>query len=567
MTMIHTKTPHILLVEDNPGDVRLIEEMIRDSERLLRLGDVDPSATSRLQLHREGEQSAGLEYLDANDVDLVLLDLNLPDSSGIDTLTTISNGTELLPIVVLTGLDDRQLGIDSIKQGAQDYLVKDEVTGDMLLWTVRHALERNRLERNEVRRREQLEVLNDLNEIAQDIIHIVITASTREEIEREICDRLAASDAYRFAWIGETQRGTNEVEPHAAAGAGERYLDSISITIDETATGRGPTGTALRTHEVQVVQDIQTDPNYEPWKELAEQHGYRASIAIPITHEGVLYGVLNVYSGSKNAFSAPEQEVFTRLGESIGHAISAIERKAALVSDVVLELDFKITGIFEELIAFTGTNSGEIRIENVIEFGDEIYGYGTASGFSEPAFSEIVAGADSVKDYCQLPTNSEGDEFKFELALAAARPLVTAATVHSGRIQSMTMTGGELRIVMEFPRGNDTREMVGLVQDHVSEATLVSKRTRQRSSVRGVAEPVLESLTQKQHEAIEKAYTAGYFNWPRTSNANEMAERLGISSATFTQHLRIAERKVFERIFEGKSPDMNENDLQVPPEG
>lgn len=561
--MIFEKTPHILLIEDNSGDVRLIEEIIRDSERLLQLGDVDTSVASRLQLHRERKLSAGLEYLDVNDVDLVLLDLNLPDSSGLDTLTSISDATELLPIVVLTGLDDRRLGIDSIKQGAQDYLVKDEVTGDVLLWTVRHALERNRLERNEVRRREQLEVLNDLNGIAQDIIHIVITASTREEIEREICERLAASDAYRFAWIGEIPRGTHQVEPHAAAGIGDAYLESISITIDDTETGQGPTGTAIRTHEVQVAQDIRTDPDYEPWREQAEQYGYRASIAIPITYKGILYGVLNVYSGSKNAFSEPEQEVFTRLGESIGHAISAIDRKAALVSDVVLELEFQVTGLFEELIEFTSAYSGKVRIENVIRFGDTVYGYGTASNLSESAFREVVARTDSVDDYCQLPTNSDGSEFKFELALTAVRPLVNAAMVHSGRVRSMTITGGGLRIGMEFPRGNDTREMVGLVQAHVSDATLVSKRTRQRSGVHGVAESMLETLTEKQHEAIEKAYLAGYFNWPRTSNAGEMAERLGVSSATFTQHLRIAERKVFERIFEGNSLDEDEDETEL----
>jgi predicted DNA binding protein len=148
----------------------------------------------------------------------------------------------------------------------------------------------------------------------------------------------------------------------------------------------------------------------------------------------------------------------------------------------------------------------------------------------------------------------------------AVRPLFKASTVHGVRIQSLNITGGELRIVLEFPRGNDTREMVGLVQDHLSNATLVSQRTRQRSGEHGIPESVLEDLTEKQQEAIEKAYTTGYFNWPRTSNAGEIAERLGVSSATFTQHLRTAERKIFERIFEEHSADESDTDLVAPPD-
>lgn len=564
--MIPDEEPEVLLIEDNPGDVRLIEEMLRDSEKFLPLGDVIKSNTTHLQLRHEADLSAGLEHLEANDIDVVLLDLNLPDSRGLDTLTAVSDATEMLPVVVLTGLDDRQLGIDSIKRGAQDYLVKDEVTGDTLIWTIHRAIERNRLEHERMRRRKQLEVLNDLNEIAQDVIHIVITTSTRAEIEREICDRLAASDAYRFAWIGETRRGSDQVTPRVAAGVDESYLESISISIDDTETGWGPTGRAVRTQEVQIVQDVQTDPDYEPWRERAETYGYQSSIAVPIVYEGIQYGVLNVYADSPNAFSEPEREVFSRLGDGIGHAISAIERKHALVSDVVLELEFRADGILDELIALSSERSGEIRIEKLTGFGDAVYGYGTVFGISEAEFREAVDGADSVDDYRQLPANLEGSGFEFELSLTAVRPLFETVTAHGGRVRSLHIASGELRVVVEFPRGNDAREMVGLVRDHLSNVSLVSQRTVQRSDGHGDPRSILEALTEKQREALEKAYTAGYFNWPRTSNAGEVAERLGISSATFTQHLRTAERKFFESIFEESSADESDADAVAPPD-
>lgn len=74
---------------------------------------------------------------------------------------------------------------------------------------------------------------------------------------------------------------------------------------------------------------------------------------------------------------------------------------------------------------------------------------------------------------------------------------------------------------------------------------------------------VLASLTEKQREALETAYISGYFNWPRTHNASEISERLGVSSATFTQHLRTAERKFFNVIFEDNVADESDADLTI----
>lgn len=558
---------NILLVEDNPGDVRLIEEMLREGEELLQRVDRDNTREDLPHLHHETRVSDGVEYLESNDVDAVLLDLNLPDSRGLDTLKSVCEVTELLPIVVLTGLDDGQIGINAIQQGAQDYLVKGEVTGDMLVRTIHHAIERSRLEREQRQRQEQLEALNSLNQIAQDVTHIVITTSSREELEREVCDRFASSDTYRFAWIGEIKRGSDQVIPRVAAGVEDSYLESISISIDDDETGRGPTGRAIQTHEVQIVRDIQTDPDYEPWREQADRYGYQSSAAIPIVYEGVRYGVLNVYASSPNAFSDPEVEIFTRLGGGIGHAIAAIERKDALVSDAALELEFQVDGILDELTEFSAEQSGRIQIDNLAVYGDAVYAYGTAFDILETEFRDTIDRADSVDEYRELPANLDDPTFRFEIVLTDARPLCEAVAAHGGKVRSMTITDGELRIVMEYPRGTDTRQMIDLLQEQVSNVSLLSQRMIQRTDgAENDPRSVLGNLTEKQREALETAYIAGYFNWPRTSNASEIAERLGISSATLTQHLRAAERKFFETIFEEKPIDEKETDLAASPE-
>ena len=128
----------ILLVEDNTGDVRLCQEAFVNS------GHVDWA------LHVVGTLGDALERLRRNDIDVVLLDLGLPDSSGIETLTQIQSEFPILPIIVLTGRNDEDQGAEALRRGAQDYLFKTDVwTTDigvsLLRRAVRYAIERAQL--------------------------------------------------------------------------------------------------------------------------------------------------------------------------------------------------------------------------------------------------------------------------------------------------------------------------------------------------------------------------------------------------------------------------------------
>jgi signal transduction histidine kinase len=88
------------------------------------------------------------------------LDLNLPDSTGLDTLESMVSVADNTPIVVLTGLDDQQLGVQAVEEGAQDYLIKDEVSPALLQRTIQYAIERERKQRELRRQNRELAVLN-----------------------------------------------------------------------------------------------------------------------------------------------------------------------------------------------------------------------------------------------------------------------------------------------------------------------------------------------------------------------------------------------------------------------
>jgi len=123
---------HVLLVEDNPGDVRLIREMLAEEpEAPFRLSSVD-----RL--------SRGLEFLTLNETALVLLDLSLPDSHGMETFSRMYAHSPKTPIIVLTGNDDHALALSAVKRGAQDYLVKGKIDRELLQRAMQYAVERKR---------------------------------------------------------------------------------------------------------------------------------------------------------------------------------------------------------------------------------------------------------------------------------------------------------------------------------------------------------------------------------------------------------------------------------------
>lgn len=145
-----TASLKVLLVEDNPGDVRLIRELLAEERGAFELESAD-----RL--------SKGLDRLAASEVKVVLLDLGLPDSQGLETFLELHRRAPDAPTIVLTGLDDQDLALSAVREGAQDYLVKGQVDGAILARAIRYAVERKRAK----------EALEKQNRVLESILHSV----------------------------------------------------------------------------------------------------------------------------------------------------------------------------------------------------------------------------------------------------------------------------------------------------------------------------------------------------------------------------------------------------------
>jgi len=127
------KINNVLLIEDDPADAQLIMEILREEpESAMKIMHVDNLAR-------------GLETLEHGGFDVVLLDLTLPDSSGHNTFAMFAKHVPTMPVIVLTGMDDKEMAIRIVQEGAQDYLVKSLVDYTMLARSIRYAIERKQV--------------------------------------------------------------------------------------------------------------------------------------------------------------------------------------------------------------------------------------------------------------------------------------------------------------------------------------------------------------------------------------------------------------------------------------
>ncbi|MEY2832864.1 MAG: hypothetical protein RLZZ574_2123 [Cyanobacteriota bacterium] len=145
---MNQKLFNVLLVEDNLGDAFLIQEQFKSAK------------TFEYSIVHVDYLAKAIAYLDQCPCDVILLDLSLPDSQGIETLKTIAKKAFQVPIVILTGTNDEELAIQAVRQGAQDYFVKGQVMGQVLVHALHYAIERKLIEEQLKTRTSQLEALN-----------------------------------------------------------------------------------------------------------------------------------------------------------------------------------------------------------------------------------------------------------------------------------------------------------------------------------------------------------------------------------------------------------------------
>jgi PAS domain S-box-containing protein/putative nucleotidyltransferase with HDIG domain len=181
--------------------------------------------------------------------------------------------------------------------------------------------------------RRATEALQHLNRELQALTschQTLLRATDEETLLEEIC-RIACDEAgYRMAWVGYAEHDdAKRVRPVAWAGSEDGYLAAVDITWADSPRGRGPTGSSIRGGKTVYTSDLVQDKRTARWRKLALQHGYRSSIALPLTNEdGETFGALTIYAAEFGAFTPEEQRLLEELTNDLSFGITVLRARA-----------------------------------------------------------------------------------------------------------------------------------------------------------------------------------------------------------------------------------------------
>jgi PAS domain S-box-containing protein len=402
--------------------------------------------------------------------------------------------------------------------------------------------ERVRRERALARRCETLEDLEglvaDINAAGRELVE----GSTRGEIEAAVCASLADSDAYAAAWIGGTDPGEPRVQPREWAGTGTDDVGGVGVEGSAVEA-------ALEDGIPRVTGGEFDDAVVGPLNRGAVEDA-RAAAVVPVAYGETSYGVLVVVTDREAAFGDRERTLLSDLGVRLGHAVTAIERRNLLLADTVVELEFGCTDGDAFLVAATREHDCSCTLEAVVPVGEtSLLFYATLSGAPPDPFLDTAVVAEGVVDARYI--REYDDHSLLEFTVEGDSPALTLTDL-GATIRAAVVEGGTETLRAEIAQEADVRAVVEGVQAAFPDTTLRAKQTVDQpvGTVGEFQSSLSSSLTDKQRAALRAAYFAGYFDWPRGSTAEEVAESMGVSSPTLHNHLRKAERKLLASFFE-----------------
>jgi len=294
----------ILLIEDNPGDARLVKEYLFEK------------SDSGYDFTHVDCLEKGFDLLQRNRANVVLLDLSLPDSHGIETFEKLNDRHPEIPVVVLTGNDDDELAQRAVHLGAQDYLVKNRIDGTILNRVITYAIERNYLNTEFKKLNRTLKVLSKVN-------RTVIRSDNEFDLIKQICEVAVTLGNYPLVWVGYLNGDNGKITNVGHSGTRTDFDDIVKITCSNSGNESCPICQAIEKNSVLVIQDIQ-DSNLDQLKQKTTKLGLKSLIIFPLKINRGLNAAISIYSDEINGFNPNEIDLLTELAGDLAYGIRSI---------------------------------------------------------------------------------------------------------------------------------------------------------------------------------------------------------------------------------------------------
>ncbi|WP_174811915.1 helix-turn-helix domain-containing protein [Salinadaptatus halalkaliphilus] len=544
---------------DRRDDVDEIDVLLVDDDDAW----VDSTGTV-LEYQREGFSvttattlTAAADRFASTDPDCVVCDYQLEHGTGLELLAEVREIDPKRPFLLVTGAGSEGIASDAIGRQVTDYLPKRSLAGrdDVLARRIEATVRSYRTERALARERRSKETM----------LEIVTATTSRDGLTRKFCQHLVDERDYACAWIA-TRDGTNELLVQSIAGDDDvleavlgaegsaREPDPAQAVLERRepvvlpptcSTARGE---SADDHHARDGTDIDTATRRSEWHEIDHAHDV-SGVAVPIEHDGTVVGALTVYAADGGEVDDREVSVLQAYGRTIGYALRTAEWKRSLVSTTPVAVEYEFGDERTTLSAFATClpDGTSIEILTAIPLEDDlcyIIRVDSGSASAIRAAAEMVEGVTSVA--------VEDTKRRCELFVSRPTPEGVLAT-HGARVLETVVRRGRVTVTVVCPTDAAIQELTAALQERYPVATVGSIRSRPHPEREQTLDELLDSMTEKQLQAIELAFYAGYFERPREHNTTEIASKLGVSRATFTQHLRAAERKLLTQMFDSAS--------------
>lgn len=412
---------------------------------------------------------------------------------------------------------------------------------------VEDITERKERERTLRQQRDELEMLNRITDLVLAITQELVESSSRERIEDSVTASLAESDLYETAWIGEPQAGRPEILVRSASLDGET---PGTLTLEPTDAVGEAIQTTIDTGEMQVIQADGASKLVAPG-DGAEFAGTAPTVAVvPLSYRGTVYGVLVVSTDREYSYQDRERSGLRTLGKTVGFAINAITNKKLLFADTVVDLTFDVGGTDLPLVRTTADLGCTVALDGfvVATATDALNIYLEVDGIDGETFVEAVVEEPGVLD-ARVIADEPGHR-RVEVTMAE-NSLLRRFSHHEARLRAVDIDDGEGTYVLEAPLAADIEAIVELMNGADDRVEFLAKAERERrvTTAAETATAVEDRLTDRQYEVFKTAYFGGYFEWPRDSTIEDLAENMGIAGSTFHHHLRHAQRKLARVLF------------------
>ncbi|SIR74056.1 bacterio-opsin activator domain-containing protein [Natronorubrum thiooxidans] len=399
-------------------------------------------------------------------------------------------------------------------------------------------------------RRDELEGRYAVAQAHRAVARSLLESTDHEEVETRTCAALTDGRAYEYAWIDRATVTDRRSDWRASSGIEPADVDRLvpdHWQEDGPATDDGE-GT------LSVATDVPLD--IEPEGENgAGSDGEGALARVPLCYGDTVYGTLTVATDRVAAFDADERQWLETLGKQVGYAIAAIRRRNLLLSDRVVELEFACRDDDSFFVDASQRLGCRFELDSLVPISETTQLYYVRLQDGSPADVFDLAADDPGIDDCRLVETDE-DGWRVEFVVEGSSPTLTLTEYGVTVIDAVT-EGGVTTITAESAADADLRTVLVGLRSGFPNSELVGKREAERTvqTAREFREGLEDRLTDRQEASLRAAYFGGYYDWPRESTAEEIADAMGVSSPTLHNHLRKGQHELLRTFFDDPAGD------------